>query len=88
MEIGILRTIDTVKPAVITTLRDHIRQEREAIASDDVGARHSLLGDVHVCMVEAFGNRILTGNLLGRRQALQIASESITPKNAGPNPLG
>jgi DNA-binding GntR family transcriptional regulator len=59
IEMGILRTMATVKPAVITTLRDHIRQEREAIASDDVGARSFLLGDFHVCMVEAFGNRIL-----------------------------
>ncbi len=59
IEMGILRTITTVKPSVIATLRDHIRQERAAIASDDVGARSYLLGDFHVCMVEAFGNRIL-----------------------------
>ncbi len=59
IEMGILRTVGTVPPAVITALRDHIRQERAAIASGDVGARSYLLGDFHVCMVEAFGNRIL-----------------------------
>jgi DNA-binding GntR family transcriptional regulator len=56
---GILRTITAVEPTVIATLRNHIRQEREAIASDDVGARSYLLGDFHVCLVEAVGNRIL-----------------------------
>jgi DNA-binding GntR family transcriptional regulator len=59
IEMGILRTVAAVKPGVIDALRDHIRQEREAIASNDVGARSYLLGDFHVCMVEAFGNRIL-----------------------------
>lgn len=59
IEMGILRTIATIKPAVIETLREHIRQEREAIASRDVAARSYLLGDFHVCMVEAFGNRAL-----------------------------
>ncbi len=59
IEMGILRTVSTVEPSVIATLRDHIRQERAAIAADDVGARSFLLGDFHVCLVEAFGNRIL-----------------------------
>ncbi len=59
IEMGILRTIAAVKPAAIAILRDHIQQERAAIASGDVGARSYLLGDFHVCMVEAFGNRIL-----------------------------
>jgi DNA-binding GntR family transcriptional regulator len=59
IEMGILRTIAMVKPHVIDTLRDHIRQERAAIAAEDIGARSFLLGDFHVCLVEAFGNRIL-----------------------------
>ncbi len=56
---GILRAITIVKPTVIEILRVHIQQEREAIKSGDVGARSYLLGDFHVCMVEAFGNRLL-----------------------------
>jgi DNA-binding GntR family transcriptional regulator len=59
IEMGILRTITHIDASVIKKLRDHIAQEREAIRSDDVGARSYLLGDFHVCMVEAFGNRIL-----------------------------
>jgi DNA-binding GntR family transcriptional regulator len=59
IEMGILRTIETVGTDVIKTLRQHIEREREAIASGDLGARSFLLGDFHVCLVEAFGNRIL-----------------------------
>ena len=59
IEMGILRTVEAVGPEVIATLRDHIARERAAIAGDDVGARSYLLGDFHVCLVEAFGNRIL-----------------------------
>jgi DNA-binding GntR family transcriptional regulator len=59
IEMGILRTIRAVDPAVIQALRDHIRAERAAIASDDVGLRSYLLGDFHICMVEAVGNRVL-----------------------------
>jgi DNA-binding GntR family transcriptional regulator len=46
IEMGILRTVAAVKPGVIDALRDHIRQEREAIASNDVGARWYLVGTV------------------------------------------
>lgn len=59
IEMGILRALDAIGPQVITKLREHIAQERAAIASGDLAARSFLLGDFHVCMVEAFGNRIL-----------------------------
>ncbi len=59
IEMGILRTLTAVRASVIATLRDHVAQERAAIAADDVGARSFLLGDFHVCLVEALGNRIL-----------------------------
>jgi DNA-binding GntR family transcriptional regulator len=59
VEMGILRTVTHVDPAVIATLRAHIGREREAIRAGDAGARSYLLGDFHVCMVEAFGNRLL-----------------------------
>jgi DNA-binding GntR family transcriptional regulator len=59
IEMGILRTITRIDPSVIATLRRHIAEEREAIRSGDVGARSYLLGDFHVCMVEALGNRLL-----------------------------
>jgi DNA-binding GntR family transcriptional regulator len=59
IETGILRSIPDIRSSIIDKLRGHIRQEREAIASNDIGARSYLLGDFHVCMVEALGNRIL-----------------------------
>jgi len=59
IEMGILRSVGKVGAPVTDTLREHIAREREAIAADDAAARSFLLGDFHVCMVEAFGNRIL-----------------------------
>jgi DNA-binding GntR family transcriptional regulator len=59
VELGILRTKEADGSIIAEKLRDHIRQEREAIASDDVGARSYLLGDFHVCMAESCGHRIL-----------------------------
>jgi DNA-binding GntR family transcriptional regulator len=59
IEMGMLRTVVSVGPEMVRALREHIRQERAAIASDDIGARSYLLGDFHVCMVEALGNRFL-----------------------------
>jgi DNA-binding GntR family transcriptional regulator len=56
---GILKTVGRAEPSVTRKLRDHIRMERDAIAEGDVGARSYLLGDFHVCMVEALGNRLL-----------------------------
>jgi DNA-binding GntR family transcriptional regulator len=59
VELGILTNSASQGETVATILRDHIRQERDAIRSDDVGARSYLLGDFHVCMAEACGHRIL-----------------------------
>ena len=59
IEMGILMAIPSVRPEVVATLRDHIAQERRAIASGDLEARSFLLGDFHVCLVEAVGNRVL-----------------------------
>jgi DNA-binding GntR family transcriptional regulator len=58
LETGILRSIPSAKPAV-EILRHHISQEREAIAAHDAAERSYLLGDFHVCMMEALGNRVL-----------------------------
>src|ERR1700733_8192276 len=60
VELGILRTGTADGNAIAQKLREHIRQERDAIASEDVGARSYLLGDFHVCMAEACGHRILS----------------------------
>jgi DNA-binding GntR family transcriptional regulator len=59
VELGILHTYTADGTAIAEKLRDHIRQERDAIASDDIGARSYLLGDFHVCMAESCGHHIL-----------------------------
>ncbi len=59
IETGILRTAGAVEPWVAGALRDHITRERASIAAGDVGERSFLLGDFHVCLVEALGNRLL-----------------------------
>jgi len=59
VEMGILHTAASTSSEVSEKLRDHIRQERDAIRSGDVGARSYLLGDFHVCMAEVCGHRIL-----------------------------
>jgi DNA-binding GntR family transcriptional regulator len=85
VEMGILRTMATIKPAAIDTLREHIRQERQAIASRDVAARSYLLGDFHVCMAEALGNRALADILrdLAARTVLIAALYQSTHEAAG-----
>jgi len=59
VELGILRTVTADETAIAEKLREHIRQERDAIAANDIGARSYLLGDFHVCMAESCGHRIL-----------------------------
>ena len=59
IEMGMLMVVQSSGPAVADKLRAHIAREREAIASGDLEARSFLLGDFHVCLAEAFGNRML-----------------------------
>jgi DNA-binding GntR family transcriptional regulator len=48
-----------VTPAKIKALRDHVAQEKLAVARQDVPGRTELLGDFHVCMAELMGNQVL-----------------------------
>jgi DNA-binding GntR family transcriptional regulator len=59
IETGLLRSVGVIEPRVIETLRRHIAQEREAIATNDIAARSYLLADFHVCLVEALNNHLL-----------------------------
>jgi DNA-binding GntR family transcriptional regulator len=59
VEIGLLHCSRDIAPAALTELKAHIGREQGAIAAGDVGARSFLLGDFHVCMAEALGNRAL-----------------------------
>ena len=46
-------------PAQIKTLREHVIQEKAAVASGDAPGRIELLGDFHVRMAELMGNAVL-----------------------------
>ena len=59
VEIGLLHCSRNVNAKALAELKAHIRREQIAIDSGDVGARSFLLGDFHVCMAEALGNRAL-----------------------------
>jgi len=80
IEIGILTAADHVAPSLIEQLREHIRQERQAIADNDIGARSFLAGAFHVNLAEGAGNRILADfvrDLIARTvplPTLQLAS--------------
>ena len=58
-----------VTEAQIQSLQQHIQQEREAVAKEDVPGRTELLGDFHVRMAELMGNQVLAqmlGELISR----------------------
>jgi DNA-binding GntR family transcriptional regulator len=48
-----------VTPAQIAALRNHVQQERQALAEQDVRGRTELLGVFHVRMAELMGNTVL-----------------------------
>lgn len=51
--------VQTVTPAKIKALRDHVAQEKLAVNNQDVPGRTELLGDFHVRMAELMGNQVL-----------------------------
>lgn len=58
-----------VTPAKIKALKDHVAQEKNAVARQDVAGRTALLGDFHVRMAELMGNEVLAqilGELISR----------------------
>jgi DNA-binding GntR family transcriptional regulator len=59
VEVGLLHCSRSIGVAALAELKTHIRREQAAIDAGDVGARSFLLGDFHVCMAEALGNRAL-----------------------------
>ncbi|MGQ2979613.1 MAG: GntR family transcriptional regulator [Polaromonas sp.] len=66
-------------PAKIRALRDHVAQEKAALASDDVAGRTELLGDFHVRMAELMGNEVLAqmlGELVSRCALITLMYQS------------
>ena len=64
IEPGMVRDAGKPLQAVIRRLRQHVADERKAIASADAGTRSVQLADFHVCLAECLGNRLLTGMMI------------------------
>jgi DNA-binding GntR family transcriptional regulator len=60
IETGMLREAGKPLQAVLRRLREHVAEERDAIASGDAATRTFLLADFHVCLADCLGNRLLT----------------------------
>jgi DNA-binding GntR family transcriptional regulator len=60
IETGLLQSLEG-SPArtAVKRLRQHVAEERAAIAAGDAGERSYLLGDFHVCLAECAGNGLL-----------------------------
>jgi len=48
-----------VTPSQIKALREHLAQEKQAVADKDIPARTELLADFHVRLAELMGNQVL-----------------------------
>jgi len=60
LETGLLHGLaGPLPPASLQRLKDHVADERAAIAGGDAGERSWLLGDFHVCLAECAGNSLL-----------------------------
>ena len=63
----------------LQSLQEHVAQEREAIAQDNVSARTELLGDFHVRMAELMDNPVLAeilNNLISRCALITLMYQS------------
>ncbi len=63
----------------IAALREHVAQERQAVAREDVPGRTELLGDFHVRMAELMGNTVLAqilGELISRCALITLMYQS------------
>ncbi|MES2943739.1 MAG: GntR family transcriptional regulator [Pseudomonadota bacterium] len=73
--------IRDVTPAKIRALKDHVAQEKKAVARDDVAGRTELLGDFHVRMAELMGNEVLAqllGELISRCSLITLMYQTAT----------
>ena len=69
-----------ITDAQLDTLRDHLRQEREAVLRNDVAGRTRLLSDFHVVLARLLGNEVLAeliADLLSRSQLIALMYQSV-----------
>ncbi|HKX39942.1 MAG TPA: GntR family transcriptional regulator [Burkholderiaceae bacterium] len=62
-ESGLVHDAGRPLQAVVRRLRDHVREEKQAVEGADVATRTFLLADFHVCLAECLGHGVLC-NLL------------------------
>jgi DNA-binding GntR family transcriptional regulator len=70
-----------ITPTKIRALKAHIKQEKEAVAQEDVRGRTELLGDFHVRIAELMGNPVLAqmlGDLISRCALITLMYQSHT----------
>ena len=61
IELEMTRTfVREITPARLKALKEHVAEERAAVARGDVPGRTELLGDFHVRMAELLGNHVLS----------------------------
>ncbi|UJW81142.1 GntR family transcriptional regulator [Hydrogenophaga sp. SL48] len=63
IETGLIRRTGPLDKAALKRLKQHLKQEQDALKGDDVGQRSYLLGDFHVCLAECLGNQLLADTL-------------------------
>jgi len=64
IEPGMLSDAGTPLQSAIRKLRQHVADERKAVASANAATRSVLLADFHVCLAECLGNRFLTAMMI------------------------
>lgn len=64
IEPGMLQDAGRPLQSAIRALRQHVAEEREAVAHANAATRSVLLAEFHVCLAECLGNRFLTGMLV------------------------
>lgn len=69
-----------ITKAQVQQLRDHLRNEREAVVRNDVPGRTRLLADFHVVLARLLGNDVLAeliADLLSRSQLIALMYQSV-----------
>ncbi len=68
-----------ITPAQVATLREHLREEAQALARTDVSGRTRLLADFHVVLARLLGNEVLAqllADLLSRCSLIALMYQS------------
>lgn len=69
----------SITPGQVQQLRQHLKEEREAVTRTDVPGRTRLLADFHVLLARMLGNEVLAGlltDLLGRSSLISLMYQS------------